>query len=643
MRYLIIFFFSLSFGHLIDGKLDKEDINYIKQKKVINVCINPDWAPIEFREDGVSKGISIDILKIISKKIGLKLNFVYTDTWKQSQEYLKNGKCDITPTAIKTYKREKYAIFTKPYLNYDLAIITTQDKPYVTDINTIVDKLITRKKGSGLITKLKKNYPNIQIVEANNFVEMFKLVADKKVYATIATLPVFAYYKKKYNLYNLKISGFTGWKYPLRIMVNKNESRLKEILESELKLISPEITQKIYEKWIIQTKPEFNYKYYLELFIVFAIILLIVLLWLFILYKKNKKLKELSEIKSKFLSNMSHELRTPLNSLMGFIQIIEKNPKECEKYLPLVKASAQTILTEIDDILNFDRLQKKEIKLKNIEFTKQELKNLLSFCEFEAEKKGLKVNYKDNLPEFLYGDIDKIRDVLVHLIDNAIKFTKEGKIEINLKYENEKLFISIKDTGIGIPQNKLKEIFKEFKQLDERINKKYQGLGIGLSIAQKLVKALGGELKVKSEVNKGSEFYFEIPIKQVEKKDKKINIKDKILVVEDNKANQMFMQVLLKQLNISFDIAENGEIAFKLYKNYHYPIILMDINMPVMDGIESTKKIREYEKQNNLKPSKIIAVTANAIDGDEEKFLEAMDGYIPKPVDIKKLKTILTS
>jgi len=638
VKYLIIFFFSLSFGHLIDGKLDKEDINYIKQKKVINVCINPDWAPIEFREDGIPKGISIDILKIISKRIGLKLNFIYTDTWKKSQEYLKNGKCDITPTAIKTYKREKYAIFTKPYLNYDLAIITTQDKPYVTDISAIIDKSITRKKGSGLITKLKRLYPNIQILQANNFVEMFKLVADKKVYVTIAALPVFAYYKKRYNLYNLKIVGFTGWKYPLRIMVNKNETKLRNILDDELKLISPETTQKIYEKWIIQTKPEFNYKF----FIIFGIILLIVSLWLFILYKKNKKLKELSEIKSKFLSNMSHELRTPLNSLMGFIQIIEKNPKECEKYLPLVKASAETILTEIDDILNFDRLQKKEIKLKNIEFTKQELKSLLSFCEFEAKKKGLKVDYKDDLPEFLYGDIDKIRDVLVHLIDNAIKFTKEGKIEIILKYENEKLFVSIKDTGIGIPQNRLKEIFKEFKQLDERINKKYQGLGVGLSISQKLVKILGGELKVKSEVNKGSEFYFEIPIKKVEKKEKKINIKGKILVAEDNKANQMFMQVLLKQLNINFDIAENGKIAFELYKNYHYPIILMDINMPVMDGIEATKKIREYEKQNNLKPSKIIAVTANAIDGDEERFLEAgMDGYIPKPIDIEKLKKLL--
>ena len=151
-----IFLFSSLFGHTKEGKLDKKDIEYIKFKKFINVCINPDWVPIEFRENGTPKGISIDILKYISKKTGLELNFIYTKSWTQSQQYLQNERCDITPTAIKTKKRERYAIFTKPYLTYDLAIITTYDKPYVISIESIIDKTITRKKGSGLITKLKR-------------------------------------------------------------------------------------------------------------------------------------------------------------------------------------------------------------------------------------------------------------------------------------------------------------------------------------------------------------------------------------------------------------------------------------------------------------------------------------------------------
>jgi len=640
--FLFCLFFSLSFGHNINGKFDEKDINYIKHKKVINVCINPDWIPIEFRENNIPKGISIDILKLIANKINLKLNFVYTKSWVESQEFLKEGKCDITPTAVKTSKREKYAIFTKPYLTYDLAIITTQEKPYITDLNAILNKIVTRKKGSGVITKLKKLYPKIKIIQTNSYKEMLELVSKHKAYATIATLPVFSYYKKKYNLTNLKIAGFTGWKYNLRIMVNKNEKQLREILDKELKLITPATTQKIYEKWIVKTKPEINYKKLFMILALLIIILIIILIWVIILHNKNKELLKLSKVKSQFLSNMSHEIRTPLNAIIGFVDILKKKPKECEKYLPLIDNSSHLLLSIIDNILNFSKLEKNVTCIKNKEFYSKELEDMILFLKLKAEQKGLKFDIKMKLPEILYGDMDKIRNILNHLIDNAIKFTQKGKIEVYLKYKNDKLYVRIKDTGIGINKSDIETVFKPFIQLDKRINKEYEGIGIGLSIAYKLVKALGGELKVKSELNKGSEFYFNIPIKKIESTKKSLEKISKVLVVEDNKANQMFMKVLLNQLKIDFDIAENGKLAVEMYQKYHYPVILMDINMPVMDGIEATKKIRKYEKDNNLISSKIIAVTANAIEGDEERFLkEGMNGYISKPVNVEKLKKVL--
>ena len=642
-KYLILFLLvSFSFGHLLNGKLDKTDKEYLKQKKVLKVCINPDWAPIEFRKNGVPQGISIDILKAISKKIGLKLKFIYSNSWFESQEFLMIHKCDITPTAVKTPKRSEYAIFTRPYLTYDLAIITRVDAPYVTNLDAIIEKTITRKKGSGLIPKLKSLYPNVKLLTPDTYKEMFELVEDKKAYATIATLPVFSYYKKKYNLTKLKIAGFTGWTYPLRIMVNKHEPKLRDILDAELKFISPKVTQSIYEKWIIQTKPEINYKH---IFIMLAIVFFIIVvstIWIYLLKQKNKELDKLSKVKSQFLSNMSHELRTPLNALLGFVQILQKDTKECKKYLPIIDSAAKTIVSEIDDILNFDRLQSK-IDIKEVDFHSKELKNSFLYFKLEAEKKGLVCNLEFDLPRYLYGDIDKIRDILIHLLDNAIKFTKEGEIKLTLKYKDNKLFVSVKDTGVGIPKYQIDEIFKEFTQLDNRVNKEYDGIGIGLTIAKKLVETLGGDLKVKSTLNKGSEFYFDIPIKESKKDKSVIDIKDKVLVVEDNKANQMFMQVVLKQLKIKFDLAEHGKVAIDMYKEHQYSIILMDINMPIMDGIEATKKIREYEKENGLEPSKILAVTANAIDGDEEKFLAVgMDGYIPKPVDIEKLKKALS-
>ena len=640
MKYFIlVFLFSISFLYSFDGKLDKADIEYIKNKKEIKVCINPDWAPIEFR-DKIPKGISIDILKYITAKLGLKLKFIYTPSWSISQQYLKEGKCDITPTAIKTSKREKYAIFTRPYLTYDLAIITTQDKPYITNINAISNKVITRKKGSGIITKLKAKYPTINIIETNSYKDMFKLVSENKAYATIATLPVFAYYQKKYNFNNLKIAGFSNWKYPLRIMVNKNEKKLRDLLDIQLKYITPQITQNIYEKWIVKTKSQTDYKKLLRIITIFIVLLAIFALWIYILYQKNMELKKLSNIKNRFLENMSHELRTPLNSILGFLQLLKQNPKDCKKHLPIMYASSEVLLSMIDNLLNFSLLENKTLKIKNTHFDTDDLKSVVLFYEDKIKEKGLELKIDSNMPQYLYGDFDKIRDILVFLLDNAIKFTQEGIIAVSFKYEEGYLIIKIKDTGIGISSKKLKKVFEPFIQLDDRTIKEYKGIGMGLNIAKKLAEILKGKIDVESEPQKGSEFTLKVPVS--ESKDSKFSSKyDKILVVEDNEANLMFMEVLLRKLKVDFDIAKNGAQAVDMYKEFQYPLILMDINMPVMDGMTAAKKIIEFEKENDINHSVIIAVTAQAVEGDEEKFLKIMDGYISKPIDIQKLKEIL--
>jgi signal transduction histidine kinase/CheY-like chemotaxis protein len=654
----VCFFFSFLFGHYVDGKLDEEDLQYIKNHKVVKVCVNPDWAPIEFRENRVPKGISIDILKLISKKVGFKLKFIDTKSWVESQLFLKEGVCDITPTAIKTEKREKYAIFTRPYLNYDLAIITRYDKPYITNLEAILDRTISRKKGSGLISKLRKLSSKVKIVEANSLLEMFKIVDNGEVYATIATLPVFAYYKKKYHFDNLKIAGFSGMNYPLRIMVNKNYPKLQHILDSELKFIKPEVTQKIYEKWIIKTKPTIDYQKLLTLTAIILLGLLFAILISYYLYKQNKKLKYLSEVKSQFLANISHEIKTPLNAILGFITIIEEDSSKCLNYIPIVEISAKSLLSLIKDILNFSKLEKSGIKVEKQEFCRRELLGVTKIYQFGAEKKGITFKVETfNLPEIMFGDFNKITDVIIHLLDNAVKFTPQnGKIKVTFQFYRGKLLFKVKDNGIGIDKAKEDKIFEPFVQLDNRVNKEYKGLGIGLAIAKKLVSFLGGELKYKPVKGGGSEFCFEIPIeteessknfeedsaiKRCKKQDYQNSKPEKVLIVEDNKANQLFMKVLLKKFNVDFDVAENGKEAVEFYKKYHYPLILMDINMPVMDGFEATKLIREYEKRENLPASKIVAITATSIDEYKDRFRDiGIDCIIPKPVDIEKLQVI---
>ena len=357
-----------------------------------------------------------------------------------------------------------------------------------------------------------------------------------------------------------------------------------------------------------------------------------------------QEIERLSKVKSEFLANMSHEIRTPLNAILGFIKIMkDEDDGKFAKYLNIIDSSSQTLLTIINDILDLSKIEAGKLKIEFIDFHSEELFTAIELFEQKAKEKSIDYKIKFiNVPEFLYSDIHRLKQIISNLISNAIKFTPENKkVEVTIEYNNENLYVEVADEGIGIPKEKLTTIFDAFSQADASTTRQFGGTGLGLTISYRLVDMLGGKLKVESELNKGSKFFFSIPIKQgknfTSNKINSINLKNlKILLAEDNQANQMFMKIILDKLNITYDIANNGLEAVKLAQKNSYDLILMDINMPIMGGEEATKEIRKF---NNIP---IIALTANSLDGDKEKFLKAgMNDYLSKPLDIEKLKNIL--
>ena len=266
-----------------------------------------------------------------------------------------------------------------------------------------------------------------------------------------------------------------------------------------------------------------------------------------------------------------------------------------------------------------------------------------------------------NLSKCIQLDMLKTLQVLNNLLSNAIKFTsQDGIITLDIKYSEEahQILISVEDNGIGIAKENQQKIFEPFSQEDTSTTRQYGGTGLGLAISSKLVHLMGGELKVESQKGVGSKFYFNVPLKQcdsclvpetnkVDLKPKKIGNLEfkvvKILLVEDDATNQLFMKILFKKLGINFDLANDGLEAVEKFKSEKYNCIFMDENMPNMNGIEATKQILEFEKLNGLNHTPIIAVTANALKGDRERFLNAgMDDYITKPVDKDKLQLVLS-
>jgi PAS domain S-box-containing protein len=290
--YILLIFITTS---LYSNKLSVDERHYLVDNKTITMCINQNWAPIEFKNrQNKYSGIVPDILKILQKDLNVKFEEIKTNSWEQSQQFLKEKKCDILPAAIKTKSREKYALFTDSYLHYKLAIITQNDKPLIDNIENILDKSISRKKGSGLITQLKKRYPNIKIVQTKDYLEAIHKVSSGEVYCTIATLPVASYYIHEFAINNLNVAGYTNMTYDLSIAIRDDKPILHSILNKALKNISTNQIKSIHNKWEhSEKKDSLNYTVVLNLSIIILVVIIFLIYKQFILKNSIKDYHEL--------------------------------------------------------------------------------------------------------------------------------------------------------------------------------------------------------------------------------------------------------------------------------------------------------------------------------------------------------------
>lgn len=372
--------------------------------------------------------------------------------------------------------------------------------------------------------------------------------------------------------------------------------------------------------------------------------------------RKSKEMAENASMqKSQFLANMSHEIRTPLNAIMGFISLLTEKETEPEKlkYLQIVKNSSDSLLHIISDILDISKIENNMMDIEPVNFNPyEELITVAELFQVKAAEKGivLSVRFNAYLPKNLYADILRIKQILSNLLSNAIKFTPTGsRVKCIVCYTKGRLNIRVKDYGVGIPKEKHESIFNSFYQI-EGTSRNHGGTGLGLSISRQLAKMLGGELTLESEKGQGSTFTLSISMPRGEEAQKKLQslpeehtpLNGHILLVEDYEANRMFVGIILDNAGITYETANNGIEAIEKFKNGTYDLVLMDENMPELGGIGATKAIRAFENEMGQKYTPIISLTANALKGDRERFLQAgMDDYISKPVEPQNLLSVI--
>ncbi len=648
-----------------------QEIDFIRQSAPIRVAVVKEQYPIYYEKDEVKKGILPDCLQLISQRTGLTFSYVYANSYQQSIELVIKGQADIVGCFMNNDpSAASYGLArTRSYATLD-SIILRNKQGVVSDASLVMavpngrdlkplrtedtiryyDRYETCLRavnaGAADYTRmpaafvedmyLKDYYANITMMADTNLVEEMTLALPLPV-----NVPLYSVLSKTIN--------------------NLSAEELDYILAQDLLTIQK---RSVTLKTLLYTNP-------LTMLVVCVgfILLLSMIILLFTRYKMNNKMmgiklekaEETSKAKSDFLSRMSHEIRTPMNAIIGLTSLTRMSDEitpGVKQNLDKINSSAQFLLSLLNDVLDMSKIESQKMKIESIPFdlivVAEQMKNMFTI---QAENKGLTLTIHVDLVDSLFvGDEIRIKQILTNLLSNACKYTNQGGAvllsvtEQNRITEKATIVFCVKDTGIGIKGEDLERIFHSFEQL-ENSNHNAPGTGLGLAITSNLVQLMGGELKVKSQPQKGSAFYFAIqlpvfqgtlPSAQKEAEDNpEVSLQGlHVLLVEDNDINAEIAMELLEMQDVMVERAADGAQAVALFAQKpegYFDLILMDINMPVKNGLMATEEIRAMQRADaNIIP--ILAMTANTFQEDREKAMAAgMTGFLPKPFDVNQL------
>lgn len=649
----------------------EEEKAFIEEHPTISLGIDPSFVPFEFLDiDGHYKGIARDYINLLSERIGINMVIAKDLTWSETYELAVEKEIDVLPCVSQTKERQRYFNFSEPYYYFQRVIVVKDSNKSIESYEDLKGLDVAVQKNSSHHSFLI-DYPEINLKLYNTVEEALGAVAFGSETAFVGNLATSSYLIKSIGLTDFKYVPFVeGEQKSLHFAVRDDWPELVGIINKGLASITSEEKIEINNRWIgIENK--IDYGAIIRIASLIGIIILLIILvsvyWITRLKKEVAKriliekdlliakneAESANYIKSSFLARMSHEIRTPLNAITGMAYILKKTDISITQkmHLERITQASSNMLSIINDILDFSKIEAGKIEIENISFDLDKIiQNVLNIVSFKIEEQGIGFSLikEPKLPNNFYGDPKRIEQVLLNIINNAVKFTNEGEVSLGVRMIAHKgssyhIEFSIKDTGIGMSEDHQKQLFEPFSQEDSSINRRFGGTGLGLSIVKSLVEMMDGKIEVYSTEGKGSTFVIKLVLeadvkKEKEKKEKAAavyfqDIKTIILDKAGTKLNQigsyvesfsMHAELSTSEVNVMEMLEANSEKYTK-----SYDLLILDYDTPEDDGFEFIKKIRMNDKITK-KPKIIIMFPF--MREDLFDFVDDSDIAISKPI-----------
>lgn len=624
-------------------ELSAEEEQFIEEHPVIRTGVDPEFIPYEFIDtDGAYKGISEEYQQLIEERTGLVFEPVMGLTWAQAYEMAVEGKIDVLPSVSKTPIREQYFLFSEPYYTFQRAIYLQEETKNLSSIEDLSNKTVAVQANSSHHTYLMSSFPSITLSLYNDVPSAIQAVSDGQELAFIGNFAT--------TNYLIKSSGITGLNYirikptadgsqSLYFAVSKDMPLLVGIINRALQDIGNDERISIDNKWLgVESTADYTLFFQiLNLIVILIVIILAVSSFWIIRLRKEVSIRKMAqeemlvakedavranEIKSLFLARMSHEIRTPLNAITGMSYLMKKTALSPTQgiYVEKLTQASKNMLGIINDILDFSKIEAGKIDLENVSFSLDKLlQRVISITSVKVQEQGIQFDFERDplIPSYFFGDPVRIEQILMNLLNNAIKFTPAGKVTLSLSLYSRvknscRIHFSIADTGIGMSEEDKKRMFTAFDQADSSISRRFGGTGLGLSIVKNLTEMMGGRIIVESEPGKGSTFLVELPFDvdaEAEATQEKTMSADcfrtvRCLVIDKNEDSRKFLHKAFDSFGVYAESATSEEDALHMLRKAwneerQYNLLIIDCNTLDKEdfaGVSALKQLSIFDK-----------------------------------------------